>query len=215
MELSEVRRVERRWIEEVGEKFRERGWQVSNARPALLTRNFSIGVEFQIQVNSRISASVGSIKFIPALGVCHQEIDRLITLFFKLPVLSADANPSAGANLPELLPGDIDIFRWSVVPSRNERGIQELMISDIETYGMAFLRNVGTLDGLVDRLARKPSSQGRDEVLAIAYALAGSPSSARDVLSSIAARSRGESPLVLRQAEVFMESFAEYFQIFR
>ncbi|MEU8347094.1 hypothetical protein AB0C74_35800 [Spirillospora sp. NPDC048832] len=129
---------ESRLIAALGARLERRGWQASAARPARLTRDARLEIEWQINLNVRIAAALGNIRMEPALGVRHREISRLSALFLGLPASLPATSPSVGVNLSELLPDPNDIFRWSVFPEQNEQEIEDRMISDIEEYGAPF-----------------------------------------------------------------------------
>jgi hypothetical protein len=213
MDLSDLREIERQLVEEVSGELEQRGWTVTDARPALLVRNASSEIELQVRLNTDIKSSINRIRFVPALGARHKEISRLLARFQGLPESRPSASPSVGVNLSELLPDRNDIFRWSFYVARNNRDIATLVVSDIARYGDPFLVSVSSIEGILHLLEERPSAQGRDEVLAIAHALNGDLPAARRILPLIEARGREQGPLLLSQSSAFVASFSDYFGV--
>jgi hypothetical protein len=152
----------------------------------------------------------------PALGVRHPETDRLGAKFLGLRPSAGTGVSLFGASLARLLfvAGiEAPFSRWIIPSAKEVEHVTDVLVDDLETYGMPFFRSIPTLDAAIAHLQQEKRAQPQTGNLAIVCAVAGRRSEALAALAEYAAEARDQQPPLSTQTWRFVRSFIQHFGI--
>jgi hypothetical protein len=200
----------------IAKKLGELGWEQvppNEDGPTFVRRDVP---ELEYQARMLLTVRHDGILVNPVLGVAHPETSRLGAHFLRLPPSPGASVGLVGSTLAQLLFADgiqAPYSRWVIATADQVEPVTDVIVTDLERYGMPFLDSMPTLDATIARLQQEKRAQPQTGNLAIAYAVAGRMPEALAALTEYAAEAHDQQPPLSTQSWRLVRSFIDHFGI--
>jgi hypothetical protein len=150
------------------------------------------------------------------IGVRHDAVSDLYSRFLRG---SPGDGPTLASSLADLLPAEARVggsapnSRWMFTARRPAADVVDVVLDDLDWYGLPDAQPLMSLDGVIERLTTRKRHQAWDGMLATACAVAGRIDEARTALAAYAAEAARQRGPMARQSWGFVRAFAEHFHL--
>lgn len=204
-------------VSRLGVALVERGWQwwdeADHETPSFVLNRSNDLVNSIGLVSHEISGN--QVAFSPTLGVTHLEVSRLAATFSGRPWRGAGDSSSFGTSLSSLLhsagvPGS-PYSRWLIEAQSEMERTVDVILADIEVYGMAFWDGFHDLGDMISCMQADKGYQALVGNLAIALALTGANEEAIGALEEYSAFTALQTGRMRDRTRSFVMSFSAHF----